>query len=154
MCSFGIAYIVCCVLLFVVVLLLMLLFQNIRSVKRLLIDDEIRTQKRWMETICFFGLWIKFSSVQYSALFDRTTSSIMCILYAMSNELNATKKIFDSAVLITVTHDLKECKTTEPNLSTCIAMQIFRVYRKNKEKTEYIKIHWLCSKEIHHASLS
>lgn len=55
----------------------------------------------------------------------------------MSNELNATKKIFDSAVLITVTHDLKECKTTEPNLSTCIAMQIFRVYRKNKEKTEY-----------------
>lgn len=152
MYSFGIAYIVCCVLLFVVVLLLMLLFQNIRSVKRLLIDDETRTQKRWMvSSFWFFGLWIKFSSVQYSALFDRTTSSIMCILYAMSNELNATKKIFDSAVLITVTHDLKECKTTEPNLSTCIAMQIFRVYRKNKEKTEY---HWLFSKEIHHASLS
>lgn len=151
MCSFGIAYIVCCVLLFVVVLLLMLLFQNIRSVKRLLIDDEIRTQKRWMETICFFGLWIKFSSVQYSALFDRTTSSIMCILYAMSNELNDTKK---SLILRYWSQSRTISKNAKLQSQTCqraLQCKFFVFIERIKRKQN---IHWLFSKEIHHASLS
>lgn len=155
-CSFGIAYIVCCVYAVVCSVAAVFCFFALSRSRALSIWSVCfhsttrfvcRNVHDFMVSMHFQGLEInsiRFISVHSSSVWfgwvrlSFLPTRLENILNALSNELNATWRIFDYAVLIIDTHDLRmqKYRANHVNNVHCNANKCIRVHLRARSYTK------------------